>query len=147
MLATRRLRPTPPFPPATTQTLGPLGVVAAEAGAPPASISGCRLMQVRLLESLAGERNEPRLVIHERGERSGPLPDALDVPERVLGIVHAEGNAFEAMAQQQLALVAEVSIRHLDERQTPVGELEEELQLDLPEAPRADLVQPGLGVE
>ena len=86
------------------------------------------------------ERNHGRLLVHDGFDVDGAAPDALQIRQRVAGVVVLQLSPLELVLEIQLAAVFVVAVGHVDERPAVIGEARQQLLLDLLELPRGDVV-------
>ena len=87
------------------------------------------------------------LAVNDGQQVHRPPPDTHQRRQRAARVVTLEIRPLVAMAQEQLAAVIVVGVLDEDERVAEVGQLEQDLVLDLVELARVDLVVPGPLVE
>ena len=78
--------------------------------------------------------------VHDRFDVDRATPDALQVGERVAGVVVLQFNSLELVLEEQLTAVSIVAVGDVDERSPVIGQAAEQLLLDLWELPRGDFV-------
>src|SRR5438874_1796568 len=76
-----------------------------------------------------------------------PLPQLIQVRERVLRVIRLQFDAAVAVFQKQLTAVLIVAVLHINNRPADVGQVKEQPLLDLLELAALDLVIAGVLVE
>src|SRR5438105_171932 len=102
--------------------------------------------QVFLAELHAVERDQLGLIVDDRGKVDRPLPDAVQVAQRVPRLLEVQVHPLVPVLKEQLRPVPEVAVGDQQDRMAHVGQPKEEALLDRLEVAVGDLVAVGLRV-